>query len=107
MMHAIRGGAAVVLICMVNSSPTLADAIPINSLLSQGYEIKTMASVQAINGSLYGIDAYQGSHSGISAGAIRNFIILQKGTSAYECDNDEAKYINEYRCYSLHDWEKR
>lgn len=96
---------AATLICVLAASPTFADVVPINTLLSKGYEIKAMSSVQQLNGSLTGMDIYQGERTGITVGAVRNFLILQKGDSAYQCDNDGAKYINVYKCYAVKDWE--
>jgi|HubBroStandDraft_6_1064221.scaffolds.fasta_scaffold1372927_1 hypothetical protein len=73
------------------------DATPITALLKQGYEIKSAYAVQALENT---------TANTLRAGAIFDFIIMQKGESVFRCENIGAKFNNLFHCFPIFDHEK-
>jgi hypothetical protein len=82
---------------VVSNIPSQADEpVPISQLLEAGYQVKAAYGVQRLEGS---------TADTLRAGGIFDFIILQKGESAFRCENIGAKFNNQFHCYSVLDYE--
>jgi hypothetical protein len=77
--------------------------ITINILLKDGYEIKGGYAFQRFEGATAGSGT---DYRNLIARNVVQYILLQKGTSAYECSNEGAKYTDEFQCTAVADFEK-
>jgi hypothetical protein len=74
----------------ISLSPALAaddehdGSTPVSTLLAQGYEVRAAWSAPDYNSSI-------------------NLLILQKGTSVYQCSNRRQLYANAYICHEIVD----
>jgi hypothetical protein len=82
--------------------------VPINKLLSDGYEIKAAYTVTGATGGVPRAGASDLKPSRFEINSVQiHYMILQKGASAYGCTDEGAKYGNQLRCYPVLDYEEK
>ena len=105
-MIRIRRAVVSVILCFVSIVSAKAEPIQISELLKKGYEIKSAYALQAFEGRTAPA-ASSSDYNSLMARSITHFIILQKADSAYWCNDNDAKYVNDFQCWAVLDFEKK
>jgi hypothetical protein len=99
----IRAACGTLSLILGMANPATADVRNINELLKEGYEIKAaFSSLWFKDFNIYNNERVSPEDMGITL-----YLILQRGVSAYKCDNSGAASNEAFRCYSIRDYDAK